>query len=96
MRYFIAIALCFSALSAHAGSQALSTSELNDETRASIVKQMTTMKRFGQGKPERRRGGGEESSCEMDVGSTDSRRGGSRSARRNVTVVTGDVVQICK
>lgn len=88
---------------AGAGSMAYSTKELSDDVRASIAKEMSKAKQF---KNDRKDDNGTESdddsssgrssnSCQMDVGSSEKTRAGQRASSRNVTVVQGNVIQIC-
>jgi hypothetical protein len=84
------------ALAGNAG-MAMSTKELNDDIRATIVKEMAIMQQF-QVNPnnvddDSTTDSHKQNGCKMDVGSVDSPRPG---ARKVTTVVTGSVVQICK
>jgi hypothetical protein len=105
----LAIFASISALSglalAGAGSMALSTKDLSDDVRASIAKEMAKAKQF---KDEKRKdsngneieddstsGDRRSSSCQMDVGATDKPRVGQRTPSRTVTVVQGNIVQMC-
>ena len=111
MRFALFLSLCAvsSAAIAGGGSVALSTKDLNDDIRASIVKEMSKAKQFKDDGS--RPGGASEKSadsedeggaqhgskknngCKMDVGTVDKPAPGTR---RVVTVITGNVVQICK
>lgn len=88
---------------AGAGSMALSTKDLSDDVRASIAKEMSKAKQF---KEERKDSNGNpieddasgdrrSSSCQMDVGSSEKPRAGQRAPTRTVTVVQGNIVQLC-
>jgi hypothetical protein len=90
---------------AGAGSMALSTKDLGDDVRASIAKEMAKAKQF---KDEQRKdsngnpieddgtsGSRTSSSCQMDVGSTEKPRAGQRAPARTVTIVQGNVIQMC-
>jgi hypothetical protein len=88
---------------AGAGSMALSTKDLSDDVRASIAKEMSKAKQF---KEERKDSNGNlieddtngdrrSSSCQMDVGSSEKPRVGQRTPTRTVTVVQGNIVQLC-
>jgi hypothetical protein len=89
---------------AGAGSMALSTKDLGDDVRASIAKEMAKAKQF---KDERKdkdgnaieddgtTGGRSSSSCQMDVGSAEKPRAGQRAPARTVTIVQGNVIQLC-
>ena len=97
----IAAALILGAFSATslAGSTGLGIKDLNDDIRASVVKEMSKMKRYDDG-GKRRNGVGDEATsqngCNMDIGSTKSpTRANGPTPRRVVTVVTGNVVQLC-
>jgi hypothetical protein len=86
------------------GSMALSTKDLGDDVRASIAKEMSKAKQF---KDEQRKdsngnlieddtnGDRRSSSCQMDVGSSEKPRAGQRTPTRTVTVVQGNIVQLC-
>jgi hypothetical protein len=89
---------------AAAGSMALSTKDLGDDVRASIAKEMAKAKQFkdeqrkdSNGNPIEDEGGGSRtsSSCQMDVGSTEKPRAGQRAPARTVTIVQGNVIQMC-
>ena len=101
MRIAAALIVCVFSASVHAGSTGLGIKDLNDDIRASVVKEMSKMKRYDDGGKRRRNGvGGEEqgpqNGCNMDIGSTQSpSRANGPTPRRVVTVVTGNVVQLC-
>jgi hypothetical protein len=91
--------LAFSSASL-AGSTGLGMKDLNDDIRASVIKEMSKMKRYDDGGKRRRNGVGDEETsqngCNMDIGSTKSpTRANGPTPRRVVTVVTGNVVQLC-
>lgn len=101
-----ALILCTASSLAYAGagSMALSTKDLSDDVRASIAKEMSKAKQF---KDEQRKdsngnpieddanGDRRSSSCQMDVGSSDKPRAGQRAPTRTVTVVQGNIFQLC-
>lgn len=102
---FASVAAFSSAAFAGAGSMALSTKDLSDDVRASIAKEMAKAKQF---KDEKRKdsngneieddsasGDRRSSSCQMDVGATEKPRVGQRTPSRTVTVVQGNIVQMC-
>jgi hypothetical protein len=86
------------------GSMALSAKDLPDDVRASIAKEMSKAKQF---KDERKDSNGNpveddntggsrtSSSCQMDVGTTPKQPAGTRAPSRTVTVVQGNVIQMC-
>lgn len=86
------------------GSMALSAKDLPDDVRASIAKEMAKAKQF---KDESRKdsngnliedetnGDRRSGSCQMDVGSSEKPRAGQRAPSRTVTVVQGNVIQLC-
>jgi hypothetical protein len=88
---------------AGAGSMALSTKDLSDDVRASIAKEMSKAKQFKEerkdinGNPVEDDASGDRrsSSCQMDVGSSEKPRAGQRTPTRTVTVVQGNIVQLC-
>jgi hypothetical protein len=96
--------LASTAVFAGAGSMALSTKDLSDDVRASIAKEMAKAKQF---KDERKdkdgnpieddgtSGSRTSSGCQMDVGSTEKPRAGQRAPARTVTIVQGNVIQMC-
>lgn len=99
------VAAISTAAFAGAGSMALSTKDLSDDVRASIAKEMAKAKQF---KDEKRKdsngneieddntsGDRRSSSCQMEVGATDKPRVGQRTPSRTVTVVQGNIVQMC-
>lgn len=105
------IALSVAAISTVAlggpGSMAYSTKDLNDEVRASIAKEMSKAKQF---KDDRKDGDGTDdgtvsgggvlagrtsSNCQMDVGSVEKPRPGTRAPSRTITVVQGNIIQLC-
>jgi hypothetical protein len=103
----IAIILCGAANLAFAagGSMAMSAKDLPDDVRASIAKEMAKAKQF---KDEQRKdsngnaiedeggnGSRTSSSCQMEVGSTPRQPVGTRAPSRTVTVVQGNVIQMC-
>ena len=95
----IALSLLYSAASL-AGSTGLGLKDLDDETRASVIKEMSKMKRYGDGSQHRRNGaqsnGNDQNGCNMNVGSAQNQgRPTGPTPRRVVTVVTGSVVQLC-
>ena len=94
MRIAATLFLCAFSASLYAGSTGLGIKDLNDDIRASVVKEMSKMKRYDDG------GGNEEQGqndgCNMDIGSTAGpARANGPTPRRVVTVVTGNVVQLC-
>jgi hypothetical protein len=107
MRTLIVAFCCTLSISAMAGSTALSTKDLDDEIRASLVKEMSKAKQFkddgrrpggtsGKGEDdedERSNRRGSNNGCKVDVGNVEKPAPGTR---RVVTVVTGNVVQVCK
>jgi hypothetical protein len=103
----LAAALFYSASNiafAGGGSMALSAKDLPDDVRASIAKEMSKAKQF---KDERKdsngnaseedgsNGGRTSGSCQMDVGTTPKQPVGTRAPSRTVTVIQGNVVQMC-
>lgn len=90
------VCIASQAIAANTG-MALSTKDLNDDIRATIVKEMAIMQQY---KDDPNADGDDtantarrQEGCKMDVGSVDSPRPGSRKV---TTVVTGSVVQICR
>ncbi|MBL8299481.1 MAG: hypothetical protein JNN30_14170 [Rhodanobacteraceae bacterium] len=83
---------------AQAGSVASGIKDLDEGTRASVVKEMSKMRLYEDDKQKKqgqRRGGSQTSTdCgDMNVGNAESRRG--PAPRRVTTVVTGNIVQLC-
>lgn len=87
------------------GSMAMSAKDLPDDVRASIAKEMSKAKQF---KDEQRKdsngnaleddsssGSRTSSSCQMDVGTTPKQPVGTRAPSRTVTVIQGNVIQMC-
>lgn len=100
MRIAAALILCAFSASSLAGSTGLGIKDLNDDIRASVVKEMSKMKRYDDGGKRRNGVGGDDSQqqngCNMDIGSTKTpSRANGPTPRRVVTVVTGNVVQLC-
>ena len=97
----LAIALLFTASSAvFAASTGLGIKDLDDEIRASVVKEMSKMKRYDdrsrRGRNDAQSGEDGQNGCNMNVGSASSQnRPTGPTPRRVVTVVTGSVVQLC-
>lgn len=107
LKIVIATLLCGAANMAFAagGSMAMSAKDLPDDVRASIAKEMAKAKQF---KDEQRRdsngnaieddgssGSRTSSSCQMEVGTTPKQPVGTRAPSRTVTVVQGNVIQMC-
>lgn len=97
---FVAALFVVPVPAAHASPQALSLSDVSDDARATIAKELARKNR------QQKASGGDASEdesdprgarstggCNMDVGSQNQR---SPASRRTVTVITGSVVQICK
>ena len=100
MRIAAALIQCAFAATSLAGSTGLGIKDLNDDIRASVVKEMSKMKRYDDGGRRRNNGAGgedeQQNGCNMDIGSTKSpTRANGPTPRRVVTVVTGNVVQLC-
>ncbi|MBX3689285.1 hypothetical protein [Dokdonella sp.] len=85
--------------SAHAGSIGAAIKDLDDGTRASVVKELSKMHRYQDDKDGKNPAGtrGQSSdSCDMNVNSSNNdARPGMRTPRKPITVVTGNIVQIC-
>lgn len=99
MRIVAALLLLAFSASSSAGSTGLGIKDLDDEIRASVVKEMSKMKRYDDSGKRRRPGVGEredeKDGCNMNVGSASSPNRTGPAPRRVVTVVTGSVVQLC-
>jgi hypothetical protein len=105
MRTILAIAILLLTAPCFASSVGHGIKDLDDEIRATIVKELAKMKRYDDGK-----GGGGSSihrgnqigignsreGCNMDVGSVDNSDSRRPAPRRVVTVVTGSIIQQCR
>ncbi|UXI68501.1 hypothetical protein [Tahibacter amnicola] len=82
---------------AHAGSVASGIKDLDEGTRASVVKEMSKMRLYEDDKLKKqgqRRSNSQSGECgDMNVGNTETRRG--PTPRKVTTVVTGNIVQLC-
>ncbi|MCW5579110.1 MAG: hypothetical protein KIS89_10735 [Dokdonella sp.] len=100
MRTLTLILLMLASSTVSAGSIATSLKDLDEGTRASVVKELSKIHRYQDNRRDRRHGaaatdGQTGDGCDMNVASqpTPSRTGAT--PRRVVTVVTGNIVQLC-
>lgn len=89
----------FASTCAHAGSIGASIKDLDDGTRASVVKELSKIHRYqddknGSGASSVKPGQTSES-CDMNVASQSASPTRAPTPRKAITVVTGNIVQIC-
>jgi hypothetical protein len=92
--------LVLASTSAHAGgSIGASIRDLDEGTRASVVKELSKIHRYEDGRKGHdnspRQSGQTSDSCDMNVASTTSTPSHMPTPRKAITVVTGNIVQIC-
>lgn len=83
---------------AQASSVGASIKDLDDGTRASVVKEMSKLHRYEDdkaGKNGSSRSANQSNSCDMNVASPAAPTVGMPTPRKAITVVTGNIVQIC-
>ncbi|MCC7256425.1 MAG: hypothetical protein IT467_10915 [Dokdonella sp.] len=94
------LGLLIAAVSAPVCAQSIGRSirDLDEGTRASVVKELSKIHRYQDdkdGKNPARQNGQSSDSCEMNVASPTNSTAGVRTPRKPITVVTGNIVQIC-
>lgn len=106
MRIALTLASVLLAAPCFASSVGHGIKDLDDEIRATIVKELAKMKRYDDGSDGGRGGsihrgnqigtGNSREGCHMDVGSSDRANSRGPTPRRVVTVVTGSIIQQCR
>lgn len=91
--------LALASVSAHAGSIGAAIKDLDDGTRASVVKELSKIHRYQGGKNESGAAtvqpGQTSDNCDMNVASQSTSPTRTPTPRKAITVVTGNIVQIC-